>query len=114
MRVHYLEVVTTDVEAACKLYSAMHGVNFGDADANLEGARTAPLTSGGMIGIRATTHDGERSVTRAYILVDDIEAAVAAASKSGAEVAVPPMKIAGHGTCAIYFHGGIEAGLWQL
>lgn len=62
-------------------------------------------------------HDGKKPVTRAYVLVDDIEAAVAAvaaAARSGAEIAVPPMTIAGHGTCAIYFQGGIEAGLWQL
>jgi predicted enzyme related to lactoylglutathione lyase len=59
-------------------------------------------------------HDGEKPVTRAYVLVEDIEAAVAAAAASGAVIAVPPMEIAGHGTCAIYFQGGIEAGLWQL
>jgi hypothetical protein len=24
------------------------------------------------------------------------------------------MEIPGHGKCAIYFHGGIQHGLWQL
>ena len=114
MRVHYLEIVTKDVDAARELYSAIHGVTFGDADQSLGGARTAQMTDGGIMGIRAPMHDGEKPVTRAYILVEDIEAAVAAAKKSGAEIAVPPMKIPGHGTCAIYFQGGIEAGLWQL
>jgi uncharacterized protein len=80
----------------------------------LGSARTAQLSNGGMLGVRATMHDGEKSVTRAYVLVEDIEAAVAAAAYRGAVIAVPPMKIAGHGTCAIFFHGGIEAGLWQL
>jgi predicted enzyme related to lactoylglutathione lyase len=112
--VHYLEVVTPDVDAACALYSAIHGVKFGDTDASRGGARVAQLTDGGMMGIRAPMHDGEKPVTRAYMLVDDIEAAVAAAKKSGAEIAVPPMEIPGHGKCAIYFQGGIEAGLWQL
>jgi predicted enzyme related to lactoylglutathione lyase len=112
--VHYLEVVTTDVDAACKLYATMHGVTFGDVDQNLGGARTTRLADGGMIGVRAPMHDGEKPVTRAYVLVEDIEAAVAAAAASGAVIAVPPMEIAGHGTCAIYFQGGIEAGLWQL
>jgi predicted enzyme related to lactoylglutathione lyase len=114
MRVHYLEVVTTDVDAACKLYATMHGVTFGDVDQNLGGAPTTRLADGGMIGVRAPMHDGEKPVTRAYVLVEDIEAAVAAAAASGAVIAVPPMEIAGHGTCAIYFQGGIEAGLWQL
>ena len=114
MRAHYLEVVTKDVDAACELYSEIHGATFGDADQSLGGARTAQMTEGGMMGIRAPMHDAEKSVTRAYMLVEDIEAAVSAAAKSGAEIALPPMKIPGHGTCAIYFQGGIEAGLWQL
>jgi predicted enzyme related to lactoylglutathione lyase len=114
MRVHYLEIVTKDVDVTCKLCSAVHGVTFGDADQSLGGARTAQLADGGMLGIRAPMHAGENSVTRAYMLVEDIEAAVAAAKDSGAEIAVPPMKLPGHGTCAIYIQGGIEAGLWQL
>jgi predicted enzyme related to lactoylglutathione lyase len=114
MQIHYLEIVTTDVDASCGLYSAIHGVTFGDADPNLGGARTIKIPNGGMIGIRAPMHDGEKSVTRAYSLVKDIEAAVIAAKEAGAEIAVPPMQIPGHGTCAIYFQGGIEAGLWQL
>jgi predicted enzyme related to lactoylglutathione lyase len=114
MRVHYLEIVTKDVDATCKLYSGVHGLAFGDADQSLGGARTAALADGGMLGIRAPMHDGESSVTRAYLLVEDIEAAVAAAKGAGAEIAVPPMQLPGHGTCAIYIHDGIEAGLWQL
>jgi predicted enzyme related to lactoylglutathione lyase len=114
MRIHYLEIVTTDVETVCTLYSNMHGVAFGDADQALGGARTARLANGGMFGVRAPMHAGEKPVVRPYILVDDIEAAVAAAAKSGAEIAVPPMGIPGHGTCAIVIQRGMEAGLWQL
>ncbi len=114
MRIHYLEIVTKEVDAAVQLYSGIHGVTFGDADQSLGGARTAQMPDGGTIGIRAPMHDGEKSVTRPYVLVDDIEAAVATAETLGGEIAVPPMKVPGHGTCAIYFHGGIEAGLWQL
>ena len=114
MRVHYLEIVTTNVDAACEVYAGIHGVTFGDADSSLGGARTAKMVDGAMMGIRAPMHDGEKPVTRAYILVDDIEASIAAARDSGAEIAVPPMEIPGHGRCAVYFQGGIEAGLWQL
>jgi hypothetical protein len=39
---------------------------------------------------------------RPYWLVDDIEAAVAAAVQAGGDVAHPPMEIPGHGTFAIY------------
>lgn len=114
MKIHYLEIVTPDVETICTLYSKMHGVTFGDTDQNLGGARTARLANGGMLGVRAPMHAGEKPVVRPYILVDDIEAAVAMAAKSGAEIAVPPMKLPGHGTCAIFIQSGIESGLWQV
>src|SRR5688500_12050819 len=32
MHIQYLEIVTTDVETACALYSKMHGVTFSDPD----------------------------------------------------------------------------------
>ena len=114
MQIQYLEIVTPDVEAACALYSKIYGVTFGDADQGLGGARTAPLSNGGKLGIRAPMHDAEKTVVRPYILVEDIAAAVAAAAESGAEIAVPPMEIAGHGFCAVVIQGGIESGLWQL
>jgi predicted enzyme related to lactoylglutathione lyase len=114
MRIHYLEIVTTDVESVCTLYSKMHGATFGGADQNLGGARTARLANGGMLGVRAPMHEGEKPVVRPYILVDDIEGAVAVAARSGAVIAVPPMRIPGRGTCAIVIQHGIESGLWQL
>jgi predicted enzyme related to lactoylglutathione lyase len=114
MKIQYLEIVTTDVDAACKLYSQMHGVTFGGADKNLGGARTAKLADDGMLGIRAPLRDTEKPVVRPYVLVKDIKASVAAAAKSGAEIAMTPTKIAGHGQFAIVIHGGIETGLWQL
>jgi len=114
MQIHYLEVVTQDVDAACELYTTLHGLRFNDGDQHLGGARTAAMMNGGTMGIRAPMHDGENAVTRAYMLVDDIKATVAAVEQSGAEMMVPPMNIPGHGTIAIYEQNGIEAGLWQL
>ena len=114
MQIQYLEIVTTDVETVCSLYSKMHGVTFGDPDKNLGGARTARLADGGSLGIRAPMHESEKPVVRPYILVEDIEAAAAAAADAGAEIAVPPMEITGYGTFAIIIQSGIESGLWQL
>ena len=34
--------------------------------------------------------------------------------EAGAELALPPMEIPGHGTIALYLLGGNEHGLWQL
>jgi predicted enzyme related to lactoylglutathione lyase len=56
----------------------------------------------------------EKPVVRPYMLVSDIKAAVEAAEKNGAEIAIPPMEIPGHGTFAIVIQGGIESGLWQV
>ncbi|MBX3373083.1 MAG: hypothetical protein KF817_04555 [Phycisphaeraceae bacterium] len=114
MRVQYLEVVTTDVDGICAQYARVLGLAFRDPDPALGGARTATLAGGGMLGIRAPLRDTESPVVRPYVLVDDIEAAVSAAAASGAIVALPPMPLPGHGTCAIVVQGGIECGLWQL
>ena len=114
MQVQYLEIVTPDVDAVCAQYSKVHGVTFGDPDPNLGGARTAKLMGGGMLGIRGPLRDDEAPVVRPYILVQDIAASVAAAVEAGAETALPPMELPGHGTCAIVVQGGIDFGLWQL
>lgn len=109
MQIHYLEVVTRDVDAVCATYAAANGVQFGEPDAGLGHARTAPMPGGGLVGVRAPLHETEEPVIRPYWLVDDIEAAV----EAGAEVAHPPLEIPGHGTFAIYIRGGIHHGLWQ-
>src|SRR5690606_25294442 len=114
LNVHYLEIVTPEVDETCAALQAMHGVKFGDPIAELGAARTAELKTGGRIGVRGRMHAAEASVVRPYVLVDDIAAAVEAAEAAGGQVAVPPMEIPGHGTCAIYFLGGIEHGLWEL
>ncbi|MEM9208679.1 MAG: hydroxylase [Pseudomonadota bacterium] len=114
MKIHYLEIVTPDVDSACALYAGMYGVSFGDKDANLGGARTARLHDGGMLGVRAPLRDTETPIVRPYVLVDDIDKAVAAAADGGAEIAMAPMEIPDYGRFAIVIHGGIESGLWQL
>lgn len=114
MKVQYLEIVTNEVDAQCELYTQTAGAEFGEPDPALGGAKTASLADGAMVGIRAPMHEAEKPITRGYFLVEDIEAAVAAADKAGALVALPPMPLPGHGTCAIYIKDGIETGLWQV
>jgi predicted enzyme related to lactoylglutathione lyase len=114
MEIHYLEVVTPDVDAVCATYSQSLGVTFSEPEAGLGNARTAALGNGGMIGVRAPMHEAEEPVVRPYWLVDDIEAATKAAVDGGGEIAHPPMEIPGHGTFAIYIQGGIHHGLWQI
>ncbi len=114
VQIQYLEIVTPDVNAVCAQYEKVHGITFGDPEPNLGGARTAKLIGGGLLGVRQPLRDTETPVVRPYMLVDDIVASVAAAEVAGAEIALPPMELPGHGTCAIVIQGGIECGLWQL
>jgi predicted enzyme related to lactoylglutathione lyase len=113
MQIHYLEIVTNEVDEVCATYGAAHGVQFGEPDAGLGHARTAALPGGGLVGVRAPLRDTEEPVVRPYWLVDDIEAAVAAVEEAGGQIAHPPLEIPGHGTFAIYIQGGVEHGLWQ-
>lgn len=113
MQIHYLEIVTREVDAVCSAYAAAHGVQFGEPDAGLGNARTATLLGDGLVGVRAPMHEAEEPVVRPYWLVDDIESAVAAVAEAGGEIAHPPMEIPGHGTFAIYILGSVQHGLWQ-
>ena len=114
MQIHYLEVVTKELEAVCAAYSAANGIEFSDPVPELGNARTAPLATGGLVGVRAPMHESEEPVVRPYWLVEDIDAALAAAVKTGGVVAHPVMEIPGRGRFAIYIHGGNHHGLWQL
>jgi predicted enzyme related to lactoylglutathione lyase len=113
VQIHYLEIVTPDVDATCALLEQHHGVRFGDPVPELGNARTTDLADGGRISVRAPMRATETPVVRPYLLVDDITAAVKAAEAAGAEIAIPSMEIPGQGTFAIYLLGGIEHGLWQ-
>lgn len=114
MQVHYLEIVTDDAEAVCKLYADLYGIEFSDPVTELGGARTSDLAGAGSVGIRKPMHAGEKPVVRPYVLVDDIDAAVKLAKAAGAQIAVPSMEIPGRGKIAIFVLGGIESGLWQV
>ena len=114
MKLHYLEIVTKEVDAVCAAYAAANRVQFGEPDAALGNARTAALSGGGQVGVRAPLRETEEPVVRPYVLVDDIEAAVKAAEAAGGELAMSATEIPGHGKFAIYFQGGIQYGLWEL
>ena len=76
MQIHYLEIVTMEVDAVCAVYAAANGVQFGKPDAGFGNARTAAMPGGGLVGVRAPMRDTEEPVVRPYWLVDDIKAAL--------------------------------------
>lgn len=114
MRIHYLEIVTDQVDAVCASYEQVHGMKFSEPVAALGNARTAPRAQGGLLGVREPMNKVETPVVRPYVLVENIQTTVKAAEKAGGEIALPPTDIPGHGTFAIYIQGGIHHGLWQL
>jgi predicted enzyme related to lactoylglutathione lyase len=114
MKVHYLEVVTKDVEGVCAVYAFANEIQFSQPVAELGGARTAALADGALVGVRGPLRETEAPVVRPYWLVKDIEAAVVSVTQAGGKVAVPPMEIPGRGKFAIYVQGGNDHGLWQL
>lgn len=113
MSLHFLEIVTPEVDAVCAAYSASLGLDFSEPVPEFGMSRTAPLPSGGLLSVRAPMHEQEEPVTRPYFLVEDIEAAVAAVVEAGGQVAVPPTEIPGRGQFALYFLGDTQHGLWQ-
>lgn len=113
MRVHYVEIVTTDVENTCSALEKVHGLEFGDKVADLGNARVAKSTNGSSIGVRAPLAEHETPIVRTYYAVDDIAKTVKAAETAGAMVAYPPTRQGDTGTWAIYILEGIQYGLWQ-
>lgn len=113
--IHYLEIVTPDVEAARDLYATAYGWRFEAARRQeLGNAFVATLPDGSRCGIRAPLHEQEKPIVRSYLRVRNIDRAVAEAGELGAMIALEPTAIAGHGRIAIYRYGGIEQGLWQV
>lgn len=112
MQVHYLEIVTQDVDGVCRAYAGQ-GAVFGTPVAALGYARTASLADGSLLGVRGSLRDTEAPVVRPYWRVQDLDVAVAAVEHSGGTIAVSPTPIPGYGRFAIYLQGGNDHGLWQ-
>ena len=112
-RVHYIEIVCTDVEEQCAALESVHGVTFGEAVPALGGARVAVMPSGSRFAVRAPMAAHETPIVRTYIAVDDIAQAVKDAEAAGGMIAYPPTVQGDTGTWAIYIQGGAQMGLWQ-
>jgi predicted enzyme related to lactoylglutathione lyase len=113
MAVHYLEIVSDDVDALTALYQGTHGLSFGPPDPDLGQARVATQTDGTLVGIRKPLATHEQPIMRAYFAVEDIQQAVKKAQESGATIAYPPTCQGNRGTFAIMIQGDLEHGLWQ-
>jgi predicted enzyme related to lactoylglutathione lyase len=113
MAVHYLEIVSNDVDNLTGLYQRVHGLSFGPPDADLGQARVATQADGTLVGVRKPLAAHEQPIMRTYVTVEDIQQAVKRAEDSGATVAYPPTRQGQRGTFAIVIQGNVEHGLWQ-
>lgn len=113
MAVHYVEIVSNDVEALTGLYQRTQGLSFGAADPDLGQARVATRADGSLVGIRKPLAAHEEPIVRTYFAVDDIQAAVKKAEENGALIAYGPTLQGQRGTFAIVIQGGVQHGLWQ-
>ena len=113
MNIHYLEIVTNDVDSLCAAYERIHALSFGPEDPDLGQARVAVRPDGSLVGIRKPLAEHEQPTTRTYLTVADIQKAVKEAEEVGAVIAYPPTRQGERGTFAIFIHGGVEHGLWQ-
>ncbi len=109
----YLEIVAMDVEAVVALHERLFGLAFGTPEADLGQARVARQPDGSLIGVRAPLADSETPIVRAYLAVENIEAAVAAAQQAGGTLAYGPERQGAWGRFAICFLGGAQHGFWQ-
>ena len=111
--VHYLEIVSDDVDSLTRLYKSLHGLTFGPPDPDLGQARVATRADGMLIGVRKPLASHEEPIVRSYVAVDDIQRAARQAEELGAVVAYPPTRQGQRGTFAIVIQGGVQLGLWQ-
>jgi hypothetical protein len=113
MTVHYLEIVSNDVDALIAFYERVHGLSFGPPDSDLGQARVATRAVGALVGIRKPLAVHEQPIMRTYLAVENIQQAIKNAEESGAVVAYPPTKQGARGTFAIVIQGDVQHGLWQ-
>ena len=113
MAVHYLEIVSNDVDTLTGLYRRMHGLSFGPPDPDLGQARVATRADGTLVGIRKPLAAHEQPIMRTYLAVEDIQHAVKKAEDSGATIAYGPTRQGQRGTFAIVIQSDVEHGLWQ-
>ena len=113
MTIHYLEIVSNDVDTLCATYERVHALSFGPEDPDLGQARVAVRPDGSLVGIRKPLAEHDGPIMRTYLEVADIQKAVEEAEGAGAIIAYPPTLHGELGTFALFIQGDVEHGLWQ-
>ncbi|MEL6893617.1 MAG: VOC family protein [Actinomycetota bacterium] len=116
---NWVDLATTDVEAAQAFYGALLGWTFTENPTD-QGSPYVMATKGGrnVAGMMQMAPDmqagGMPSMWNTYVAVDDVAAITAAAENAGGSVMVPPMQVMEHGHMSMIVDPtGAPVGLWQ-
>src|SRR4051794_33801102 len=112
----WVDLSTTDPDAAKRFYGALFGWEAEDAGAPEETGGYAMFKRDGKLvaGIGPVMGEGQPAVWATYIATDDAAAAAAGARDAGGRAIVEPMDVMDAGRMAVLMHpaGGV-VGLWQ-
>ncbi len=102
----WVDLATTDVDAAKDFYTALLGWSYQDEDAGEFGTYTMALSGGRPAAGMFNQPEEQRSMGipptwNTYVTVDDADAAAAAAKAAGGNVMMPPMDVMEAGRMAV-------------
>lgn len=116
----WFEYSSADHEASKEFYGRLFGWDYTDTpmtgdDGRQLGTYSVAMLEGDIVaGLGPTMPPAEGASWGVYLAVDDVDASVGRARRSGAPVHVEPMDIPGRGRMAwIDDPGGASVGLWQ-
>lgn len=115
----WVDLVTTDVDAATTFYSGLFGWDLEDIPTPMGPAYTMCSLGGKAVaGIGpqppGMAEQGVPSMWNSYVIVEDLDATCAAAAKAGGTVVMPAMDIMTQGRMAMVADpSGAVCGLWQ-
>ena len=114
----WVDLMTTDVEAARAFYAGLFGWESEELPVGPDYSYTQFRKGGALVAgmgpMPPGSPEGVPPVWASYVLVDDADAVVAAASAAGGTVVMPPMDIMDSGRQAMLADpSGAVVGLWQ-
>ncbi|TIC81638.1 VOC family protein [Nocardioides sp. GY 10127] len=110
----WIELFTTDADAACRFYADLLGWTVGESSSEFGGYRMLFLDGTPIAGVMPDDGSGAPSAWNTYLAVEDVEATVARVPDGGGTVLVPPGTVADLGRFAVLADpAGAVVGLWQ-
>lgn len=95
------ELMTTNPDAALKFYGELFGWKYKTGEMGPMKYHEIMVSERPIGGITGTMGPGQPSAWHAYVTVDNVDAAVERAARSGGKVQMPPMDIPGTGRFAM-------------